>query len=649
VKRRHRRWPLVIIAGLGFLLLMAGGGRAAFHAHVLAKTGREAMPGIGCAYCHMPVSAAATRGDEPGNGYVSPSGLAVSGDSRTLYVAGSDSNQVLQVDLDSLEVRRRVDVGLRPLDLALSPSGSLLAVACQVSDEIVILDTHSMEIISRLPSPSGPTSVVFMGPDRLAVTHSASQDLVLMEISGDAPVRRLPAGQEPIAVARSADSRLLASISRLVTPTPDGVMPGATLTLVDGDSGHIRKRHLLRSSHLSEGLVVAGDGSFILVPVVRFRHFLPTTQVARGAVMTSALTYLETDLDGAMTVFPLDEVNAFFADPSGIIMTPDESLVFIASGGTNQISVVDVSALRRLARGLDPAARAILADDLGAFDGYVLARIPTGANPRNLAVTPDGRRLLVSEHLDDSVAVIDIQKLETTARIMLSDGQAQTARRRGERIFHDATSTFQSSFSCRSCHPDGQTDGLIWDFEIDGIGKHRLETRSLLGVGDTAPFKWSGKNPDIHTQCGRRFSRVLMRSEPFPPQQLDDLVTFIESLPLQPRRAALLDAESVKRGRRLFFRERTHDGQLIPKANRCATCHRPPLYTDRLKADVGTDGPFDTPHLAGIAASPPYLHDGRAGTLEEIWTVHSPEDRHGATNDLSKVDLNDLMLFLRTL
>ena len=70
---------------------------------------------------------------------------------------------------------------------------------------------------------------------------------------------------------------------------------------------------------------------------------------------------------------------------------------------------------------------------------------------------------------------------------------------------------------------------------------------------------------------------------------------------------------------------------------------------DRLKADVGTSGGFDTPHLTGVGMSPPYLHDGRALSLEEIWTVHSPEDTHGITNDLDKVQLNDLILYLRTL
>ena len=53
--------------------------------------------------------------------------------------------------------------------------------------------------------------------------------------------------------------------------------------------------------------------------------------------------------------------------------------------------------------------------------------------------------------------------------------------------------------------------------------------------------------------------------------------------------------------------------------------------------------------MTGVGMSPPYLHDGRALSLEEIWTVHSPEDTHGITNDLNKVQLNDLILYLRTL
>jgi cytochrome c peroxidase len=53
--------------------------------------------------------------------------------------------------------------------------------------------------------------------------------------------------------------------------------------------------------------------------------------------------------------------------------------------------------------------------------------------------------------------------------------------------------------------------------------------------------------------------------------------------------------------------------------------------------------------LNNIASSAPYLHDGSARTLEEIWTVFNPYDRHGVTNDLSKDELNDLIEYLKTL
>jgi cytochrome c peroxidase len=64
---------------------------------------------------------------------------------------------------------------------------------------------------------------------------------------------------------------------------------------------------------------------------------------------------------------------------------------------------------------------------------------------------------------------------------------------------------------------------------------------------------------------------------------------------------------------------------------------------------LDTQGTFDVPHLNNIYATPPYLHDGRAKSLEEIWTVYNPRDQHGLTNDLTKDQLNDLIEYLKTL
>ncbi len=53
--------------------------------------------------------------------------------------------------------------------------------------------------------------------------------------------------------------------------------------------------------------------------------------------------------------------------------------------------------------------------------------------------------------------------------------------------------------------------------------------------------------------------------------------------------------------------------------------------------DVGTrkttdsSGILDVPQSNKLAIRAPYLHDGSAGTLEEIWTVFNPHDQHCVT------------------
>ena len=232
--------------------------------------------------------------------------------------------------------------------------------------------------------------------------------------------------------------------------------------------------------------------------------------------------------------------------------------------------------------------------------------------------------------------------------------------RRGDAVFHDASYAFQGAFSCRSCHPEGHTDGLTYDFDIDGVGRNVVLNRSLRGVAGTAPFKWIGLNPSLNRQCGARFAMVLTRADVFPDDKLEDLVAFLQSLP--PPRAdpsagqiAALSTGAVENGRRIFERDQGKDGSEIPLLGRCNTCHSGRHYTNLQKADVGTQGPydnhteFDVPHLTGIGSKAPYLHDGRASTLEEIWTLRGVGDQHGVVSDLNKAELNDLVEFLKGL
>jgi cytochrome c peroxidase len=230
--------------------------------------------------------------------------------------------------------------------------------------------------------------------------------------------------------------------------------------------------------------------------------------------------------------------------------------------------------------------------------------------------------------------------------------------RYGEQVFHSARISFHREFSCHTCHPDGHIDGMTYDIEPDGIGRNPVDNRTLRGINDMAPYKWEGLNPTLSRQCGPRLAVFFSRIDPFPPDQLSALDTYITTIPRPPNRYRKLNEKltpSQRRGKKLFERSMANDGRMIPRENRCITCHPPPLFTDGNRHIVGTQGPlddqgrFDAPHLNNIYDSAPYLHDGRAHTLEEIWTRFNPYDEHGVVNDMTKDQLNDLVEYLKTL
>jgi cytochrome c peroxidase len=132
---------------------------------------------------------------------------------------------------------------------------------------------------------------------------------------------------------------------------------------------------------------------------------------------------------------------------------------------------------------------------------------------------------------------------------------------------------------------------------------------------------------------------------------------YVRSLPARPNRWREADGTltpAQDRGKTIFERAEDKFGKAIPLENRCSYCHSGPEGTSRKLFDVGTikptdhPGPFKAPQLTNIALTGPYLHDGSARSLEEIWTIYNPQDKHGRTNDLTKDELNDLIEYLKS-
>jgi YVTN family beta-propeller protein len=299
----------------------------------------------------------------------------------------------------------------------------------------------------------------------------------------------------------------------------------------------------------------------------------------------------------------------------------------------------------------------VVREDLTASARYTLARLPTQANPRRLALTPDGKTLLVSNHLADSLTRIDTDRLRVLGHISLG-GPAPDAARRGEILFHSARKTFQQQFTCASCHPNGGSDGLAWDTSREATGEH-LNTRALHGVRDTAPFGWRGESRTLVDRIKNTMREVHRHT--ISDADAADLAAYLETLeprrplpsppanppPRGPIRTLFLgkakDPPPAERGQALFF----------GKA-KCSRCHDGPSYSSEGRRAVITNhknewAPFDVPSLRGVGRTAPYLHDGRAQTLEEVFQVHNPQQRHGAAHLLGPEELRDLVAFLKTL
>jgi DNA-binding beta-propeller fold protein YncE len=616
------------------------------------KSGAQDVSRATCFTCHF-VSTNRLAWAKPRPHHDAPAGLAVSPDGKRIYIALDDRGEIAEADTGSRQVLRRTRVAGGPYGLALDTAGKNLFVTCRDGDRLAVLDTQTLEQVGAVPVGNGPVAVAFChtaAGDRLVVANSLSDDISVLSVSPLQELSRPEAGREPFAVAVTPDGSRAVVANRLVGLVAQKSIPASELTVVDPATARVVRREPLASAHLSESVCTVPSRSWVLTPLVKVRNLVPITQVANGWVMSSGLAV--TDLKtGDVLQLPLDEANEYFADPAGVAADPTGRRAFVASGGGDVITVVDLERLGSWMGRADATTRKEAIYDLSLSPEYVTARIPTRRNPRQLALSPDGGTLFVAERLEDSVLVVDTQSLQALGRIVLGDRGLRDPIRRGERVFTSAAYTFQHQFSCRSCHPDGHVDGLSYDFDTSGIGDNLLDNRSLLGVAGTEPFKWTGKNPSLEVQCGPRFAKVLMRTDPIPQNELRDLTTFIKSLP-PARVARSADGKltpAQERGQAIFFATLTPGDKTIPYERRCSTCHSPPLYTSRFSYDVGSQGVFDAPHLLGIAASAPYLHDGRAQSLEEIWTLFGTNDVHGVTSYMNKIQLNDLIEYLRTL
>ena len=595
--------------------------------------------------------------------YLSPVEIKFAPDGRRLYIVCEGTDSLLALDPATRRVVARARVGNRPKDVAISPDGKTLYVSNEWSDTVSEIAAASFELRRTLKTGWGHVGLV---TDRagttLFVANSIGNNVSVIDLRSGKETKRLMTERCPHYVALSRDGKHVYVSNLLPHLGPYDEPPVSELLAINADSQTVAERvfipGVIELRRIAEA--PASIGSYLLVPFMRPKNLGPLIRVGQGWVVTHGMAILRparaADTRTTVSQVLLDDIDRYYAGTCGAAFTPSGQFALVTASEANSVAIINTA---RLAARLRQVPAEELPNRLDSAGAFVVRRLPTGHDPRSVVVSPEGRFAYIANRLDDTLTVINLSELKVADTVDLGGPTQITQLRRGQRLFHDARYCFQGQFACSTCHPNEHVDGLAWNLETPQLGRDRVDNRTLRGIKDTAPFKWSGRNPDLQTQCGPRIAKFLFRSEGFNPQELEDLVAYINSIPLPPNRhlapnGELTDAQ--ERGKRIFFREATNDGREIPFNNRCYVCHPPDSHYAMLAgADVGAANKYDTikafdvPQLDRVYESAPYLHNGEALGLEEIWTIFNNADTHGVTSDMRKEQLNDLIEFLKTL
>ncbi len=572
--------------------------------------------------------------------YSSPIALTLSSEGSILYVAELTGESVAIIDTTTGQLTKRIPIGSRVNGLTLSADNKTLYVtAGQENGRLISINTTDGKILQNLSTGHTPTSPKITTDGRLLLVCNRYKNTVsIFRLDSNMNEVSIAVPREPIAAAITPDNRLAVVANHLQAGRSDVNHIAAVVSLIDLTTQ--RKLMDIGLPNGSGGLrdvCISPDGRYAYVTHLLARFQLPTTQVDRGWMNTNAFSIIDLQNRKWLTTVLLDEMDLGAANPWGIACSADGRLICVCHSGTHEVSMINRIALhKKITESTDLMK---IANDFSFLNGLRL-RIPlSGKGPRSVVLYEN--KAYVGLYFSDVVDVIDLSRTEDVIAATLSLGSKQTTSdiRRGEMIFNDGEKCFQKWQSCASCHPDGSMDAMNWDLLNDGVGNHK-NVKSLLLSYVTPPVMSSGVRADAETAVRAGMHHIQFLE--FDGNDVDTIDAYLKSMKPIPS-PYLVDgqlSESARRGAKLF------------ESAGCVRCHSGPYLTDMKSHAVGTgrgkeaDLKWDTPTLINVWKTAPYMHDGRAVTIQEVLTTENPHDNRGKTSTLTGQQIYDLAEFV---
>ena len=498
--------------------------------------------------------------------------------------------------------------------------------------EIVTVDLKEGKIVNTVPVGAGAEAPAWSKEeDKIFVCNRFAGTVSEVDVKNGKVTREVKVLREPSKVVVSPDGKYLFVANALPAQRADVDYVACCVSVIDLASFQkVKDIRLENGSNALRGATLSPDGKYLFVSHNLGRFTVPTSQLQQGWMNTNAMSVVDVaslEFKGAVL---LDEPERGAAGVWGVECTP--GYLIVSHSGTHEISVIDYPELiKKFEAYPDKMA---LNYDLHFLYGIRERIALKGNGPRNFIVRD--QEVIVPMFFSDDLNRYDLNTKQLS-EVALNPGRQETMAQKGERIFNDAAFCFQNWQSCNGCHPgDARTDGMNWDLMNDGVGNSK-NCKSLLLSLETPPCMISGIRANAHVanRAGFKYIQFMELKE----EDAACVDAYVASLKPVPS-PYLVDgelSEKAKKGRKVFERLK------------CDACHSGPYYTDmkmhRIGEDIEFEQGWDTPTLIEVWRTAPYLFDGRAATMEEVFGVY----KHGIDKKLSKTDLDALVEYVNYL
>ena len=555
--------------------------------------------------------------------------ISITSDDK-IVIANKGTNDIVVISTDGNQEQR--------WEFAESPTGvaiggyTLYATSSEAEGYLTAINLADNSVIYK--------SAIGMGACSPIISHDGSKVYVLnrykttvseVDAATGKVLREVAVLREPCAAALSPDGKYLYVNNFLPAQRADVDYVAADVSIIDCSTFQkIKDVKLSNGSNALRGIACSADGKYVFVSHNLGRFQVPTSQLQQGWMNTNAVSVIDTSTQALIGSMSIDEPDRGAGGVWDIAC--DDKYLVVSQSGTHEISIIEYAPMIEKLKAYPDHSK--MDYDLYFMRG-IRTRLPIiGNGPRNMAMK-DGK-LYLPTYFSDTLNIVNIKNQDITT-IAYNPHRVESPADIGERAFNDASLCFQNWQSCNGCHPgDGRTDGMNWDLMNDGIGNPK-NCKSMLHSFETPMCMISGirAHAGLAVRAGYKFIQFC----DIPEDIAVNVDEYIKSLkPLQS--PYLINGE---------LSEKAVQGRKVYERYGCANCHSGPYYTDMKKHRIGDDIEFDegwdTPTLREVWRTAPYLFDGRAATMEEVFIVY----KHGIDGKISRKDAEALAEYVNSL